>query len=147
MPAGGGNWNSAQIRPSKPKAAKLPIGLEHGGGEHAPEPPTGSIPPECVARFGLGEFAWVALGKGAADQPRHDHGQQDRQTGLGGADSALTLAEDDRRQRQLGWETLRAGWERRAAGPSETEHEVEGALGFAGKGLVGEVGVNHQVLL
>ena len=39
------------------------------------------------------------------------------------------------------------GWESRAAGPSETEHEVEGALDFAGEGLVGEVGVDHYVLL
>ena len=99
MLAGGGKWNSAPIRPLKPGAAKLPIGLEQGDGEHALEPPTGAIPPDCVARFGLGEFAWVALVKGADDQPRHDHGQQDRQTGLGGADSALTPAEDDRRQR------------------------------------------------
>ena len=124
----------------------MPIGLEQGDGEHALEPPTGAIPPDCVARFGLGEFAWVALVKGADDQPRHDHGQQDRQTGLGGADSALTPAEDDRRQRQIGWETLRAGWESRAAGSSETEHEVKGALGFAREGLVGEVGVDHHVL-
>ena len=38
------------------------------------------------------------------------------------------------------------GWESRAAGPSETEHEVEGALGFAREGLVGEVGVDYHVL-
>ncbi|PHX86787.1 MAG: hypothetical protein CK538_01655 [Opitutia bacterium] len=71
--------------------------MEQGDGESAPKPSTGTIPPECVARFGLGEFAWVALGKGAADQQRYDDGQQDRQTGLGGADSALTPDEDDRR--------------------------------------------------